>query len=406
LSHLSLPTCLKNEVGFLARIKVLHAITLSELGGAQKVVYHLAAGLPPDRFEVAVACAPGGGLVNWLKDLSGGIQVFEIPELKRNISPVSDLKAFWKLFVLMKAGKFDIVHCHSSKAGFLGRMAAKMAGVPKIYFTVHGWGINDYQSRPVRFIYTWAERLAGSVSTGIVCVSESDLLKGRNLGLAAPGKLSVIYNGLLEPGWREGVLRQELKIRKEDILIGTVARMAPQKDPLFFLEIARRMLTTGGGSVSGGGRVYFVLVGDGPLKLECENFINNQGLKERVFLLGAREDAPELIRDLDIFALFSRWEGLPLTIIEAMLAACPVVARATGGVGELVVHNKTGLLIDELDAGKAERGLRKLICAKDRRVSMGTAGRERAVKLFSLQEMVKNYMDLYCISNTNNPLFS
>ncbi len=105
-----------------------------------------------------------------------------------------------------------------------------------------------------------------------------------------------------------------------------------------------------------------------------------------------------MMRDLDIFALFSRWEGLPLTIIEAMLAARPVVARATGGIGELVEHNKTGLLIDELDAGKAAQELWKLVCARDRRISMGAAGRERAVKLFSLQEMVKNYVDLYCKS--------
>lgn len=382
----------------MARVKVLHVITLSEMGGAQKVVYHLAAGLPQDRFEVAVACAPGGELVSWLKDLPGGIQVFEIPELKRNISPANDLKAFWKLFVLMKAGRFDIVHCHSSKAGFLGRIASKMAGAPKIYFTAHGWGINDYQSRPARFIYTWAERLAGSAGTGIVCVSESDLMKGRSLRLAAPGKLRVIYNGLPQPGWREGVLRRELKIGKEDILVGTVARLAPQKDPLFFLEVARRMLAAGNDNVPGGGRIYFVLMGDGPLKPVCEDFISNKGLEGRVFLPGARENAPELMRDLDIFALFSRWEGLPLTIIEAMLAARPVVARATGGIGELVEHNKTGLLIDELDAGKAAQELWKLVCARDRRISMGAAGREKAVKLFSLQEMVKNYVDLYCKS--------
>jgi len=115
------------------------------------VVYHVAAGLSPEQFEITVACAPGGELVQWLRELPQKVRVIEIPELKRNISPLKDLKAFWKLYTLIKKKGFDIVHCHSTKAGVLGRLAARLVGVPKIFFTVHGWGINKYQSWPVRF---------------------------------------------------------------------------------------------------------------------------------------------------------------------------------------------------------------------------------------------------------------
>lgn len=381
------------EVVFLVRIKVLKIITLSELGGAQKVVYYIAAGLPPEQFEVTVACAPGGELVKWLKSLPQAINVIEIPEFKRNISPWNDLKAFWKLYSLIKKMSFSIVHCHSSKAGILGRLAAWLAGVPKIYFTVHGWGINEYQSWPVRFIYTWAERLAGMVSTKVICVSESDKLKGLGLGLMTEYKLSVIYNGLTEPQKKEGALRKELNI-KEGIIIGSVARLSFQKDPLFFLKIAERMITCLKNEPSKG-CLYFVLIGDGPLRSQCEEFVERKRLNGHVFLLGSREEAAELIQDFDVFILFSKWEGLPLTIIEAMLAGCPVVANEVGGVGELVVHQKTGYLINKLNVSMVEKALLDLIVNREKRLLMGELGRQRALNLFDLEKMIIKYQELY-----------
>jgi len=378
----------------LGQMKVLLVITLSELGGAQRVVYHIAAGLSPEQFEITVACAPGGELVRWLRELPQKVQVIEIPGLKRNISPLNDLKTFWKLYSLMKKKSFDIVHCHSSKAGVLGRLAARLAAVPKIFFTVHGWGINKYQSQPARFFYTWAERLAGAVSTRVICVSESDLLKGRNLRLVAHDKLYVIYNGVTDSQKKGGALRGELNIKKEDIIIGTVARLAQQKDPLFLLELAEWMIKHPKNDLSEV-RIYFVFIGDGPLKAECEKFVIRKGLDERVFLLGAREDAVELVRDFDVFALFSRWEGLPLTIIEAMLAGVPVVATDVGGVDELVVDGETGFLIRGLDPEAAERALLKLLADGELRRRLGEAGRKRAREKFSLEEMVRRYRELY-----------
>ncbi len=378
----------------MARIKVLQVITLSELGGAQKVVYHIAAGLDPQQFDLTIACAPNGELVNWLRNLPHGVQVVEIFNLKRSISPLYDLKAFLKLYSLMKKDTFDIVHCHSSKAGVLGRLAARLAGAQKIFFTVHGWGINEYQNWPVRFFYTWMERLAGALSTKVICVSESDLLKGQSLKLVAEDKLSVIYNGLPEPVKREGFLRKELNIGEKDIVIGTVARLASQKDPLFLLEVAERMINRPGNAPNEG-QLYFVIIGDGPLKSECENFINGKGLKGRVFLLGAREGAAELVRDFDIFVLFSRWEGLPLTIIEAMMAEVPVVANDVGGVGELVMDGETGFLVKGLDIAAAERALARLQADGGLRRRLGQAGRLRARQKFLLGEMLRRYRELY-----------
>jgi glycosyltransferase involved in cell wall biosynthesis len=384
----------KSRGGVLSRIKILYIITLSELGGAQKMVYHIAAGLDPQEFDLTVACAPGGELINWLSNLHQDIKIMEIPELKRNISPFNDLKAFLKLYDLMRKHSYHIVHCHSSKAGILGRLAAWKAGVPKIIFTVHGWGINEYQSWMVRVLYTWVERFTGARSTKVVCVSESDLLKARSLKLVTDDKLIVIYNGLPAPDNREGLLRGELGIDKDDIIVGTVARLASQKDPLFLLLVAARMINNDN-KIKGEGRLCFVLIGDGPLRPECEKFISENNLINNVFLLGTREEAAELVQDFDIFVLFSRWEGLPLTIIEAMLAGRPVVANIVGGIGELVVHQETGLLINKLDVNEAEKALVNLIFDPEKRLSMGYAGRQRARKFFSLDKMVGKYRELY-----------
>lgn len=378
----------------MAKIKVLLVITLSELGGAQKVVYHIAAGLSPEQFEITVACAPMGELISWLKNLPWNIRVIEIPELKRNISPLNDLKAFYKLYLLMKKEDFHIVHCHSSKAGVLGRLAARLAGVPKIFFTAHGWGMNEYQGWPGRFFYILAERLAGVLSTRIICVSQSDLEKGLTLKLATPGRLSVIYNGAPEPQKKKGTLRKELAIKEEDIIIGTVARLAIQKDPLFLINVAERMIASSDNSPDKN-HLYFVIIGDGPLRLRCEEYIKRKGLEGRVFLLGSREEAAELIQDFDIFVLFSRWEGLPLTIIEAMLAGVPVVANMVGGVRELVVNNETGYLINKLDVNEAKKALWDLVSNPEKRFLMGEAGRRRALKLFNVSKMVEKYKELY-----------
>lgn len=368
------------------RVKVLQVITLSELGGAQKVLYHIAAGLEPERFAVTVACAPGGELVRWLEELPHRVEVVEMPALKRNPSPLNDFRAFWQLYRLMRRERYDVVHCHSSKAGILGRLAAYLAGVKKIYFTVHGWGINQYQSRPVRFFYIWAERLAGVVSTKVICVSGKDFEKARSLRLVTAEKLVTVYNGLPAAAGLTGVLRREMGLGGNDILIGTVARLAPPKEVLFFLEMARRMTDRPD--------VFFVIIGDGPLRPDCEAFIRKHKL-ERVFLTGTRADAPALLGDLDVFTLFSRWEGLPLTVIEAMQAGRPVLASAVGGVGELVVHGQTGLLMDALDPAVAERALRELIADPGKRGQMGERGRQRAKELFALQEMIGRYRGLY-----------
>ena len=406
-------------------LKILLLVTLSEMGGAQKMVYHIAAGLDPALFDVTVASAPGGELVHWLRALADSRsesgeagrpvragsgeappaarlrnpRVVEIPEMKRNISPLQDLRALWRLYGLIRRERFDVVHCHSSKAGLLGRLAGWLAGTPRVYFTAHGWGINEYQSWLFRLFFILTERLAGVLSTRVICVSWYDYEKALALKLVRPGKLAVIYNGLPEFGERAvppdvAHLTQNEKLKKElglagtDRLAVTVMRLAPPKEPLLFLEVARRLARFFPD-------LYFAVIGDGPLRAACETFIQENGLSGRAFMTGTREDAVELVAGCEALLHFSRWEGLPLTIIEAMLAGVPVVANRVGGVGELVADGETGLLIDRLDAQAAVRACAVLLGSQALRRQYGEAGRARARRLFSLEEMQLHYRKLY-----------
>jgi len=366
--------------------KMLQIITLSEIGGAQNILYHIVAGLDPALFDITVACAPGGELVGWLGKL-GYVRVIEIPELKRNISPLNDFRALRKLYSLIREEKFDIVHCHSSKAGFLGRLAAWLAGVPRIIFTVHGWGLN--QKWPARVAFIWAEKLAGMISTDVVCVSGADYDRAIKMRLVNPEKLRIIYNGLPEVVPGEG-LRHELVLTPEDFVVGMVARLASPKDPLFFLELASELLRNKDYQ-----HVRFVLVGDGPLKEQCHNFIEKNGMERNVFLLGSRENAAALYWDMDVAVLFSKWEGLPLAVIEAMLAAKPVIASAVGGIGELVKNNENGFLIKPGDMAGAIEALTLLLTDENMRLNMGQASIRIARSNFALTNMQKEYRDLF-----------
>ncbi|MHB8918592.1 MAG: glycosyltransferase family 4 protein [Desulfocucumaceae bacterium] len=379
--------------------KVLLVVTLSEIGGAQKVVYNLAAGLKPEQFEVTVACGPGGELIGWLKGLPG-VKVVELDCLKRNISPLGDTLCLFRLYRLIKSGGYDIVHCHSSKAGILGRLAARMAGVKQIYFTVHGWGIDENQQLLVRWLYTVAERVAGAVSARVVCVSRYDLEKGIRLGLVAKEKLDLIYNGmpdeyagpennLYRPDVRNR-LKKELGLPSDGIVVATVMRLADPKNPLFFLETAERLIKENNDK-----NIFFVIIGDGPLWAQCEEYIYRNSLGGRVFMMGKREDVSLLLSGLDVFTLFSHHEGLPLTVIEAMLAGLPVVASNVGGIKEMVDHGGTGYLVDGFDPGISAEYIKELAGNHALRAKMGEAGRGRALELYGLERMIGEYEKLY-----------
>ena len=369
-------------------VKVLQIITLSEWGGAQQICYDLATKLPNDEFTVEVACAPGGVLVEELE--KSGIKVQRINSLKRDFSPIQDLKCLFQLYSLIRRGKYQIVHCHSTKAGILGRIAAWLARVPRIYFTVHGWGFyNEQEYGWAQRILILAERLCAHLSTKIICVSENDLKQGLARKIARAGKFTLIRNGVaMENLNRTGSLRREINATDEEVVFGMVARLHYPKDPILYLKAAKMVLESNGGC-------HFVLIGDGSLYDECLEFVSKSGLESRVHVLGFRKDARFLYSDFDVFVLSSLFEGLPLTVIEAMFAGLPVVASNVGGIPELVSDGRNGFLT--IPGNPEDLAQKMLLLVEDTtlRKRMGQESRKIAESLFTLDRMIEEYSNLY-----------
>jgi glycosyltransferase involved in cell wall biosynthesis len=366
------------------RKKLLHIITLSEWAGAQNFVYTLTKHQKKD-YTVTVACAPGGILVKKLK--REGINVVPLPNLKRAPHPLYDIITLWNLFWRIKKEKFDIVHTHSTKAGIIGRIAAGLAGVEKIFFTVHGWGFyNQGEYGKFNRILILLEKISARFSTAIICVSKNDLKEGLKNKIAPPDKFIVIHYGTTWDIGKRGKLRKEIDADDKDVVFGMVARLAYQKNPRLFLEAAKILSQRYNNA-------KFVLVGDGPYYTECEDYIRKNTLNN-VFLLGFR-DGKEIFPDFDVFVLSSRFEGLPITIIEALFTKLPVIATKVGGVEEEVEHGENGFLVVDQNARELSKCMEYFIKQPGEIEIMGNRGYLKALNQFTLEKMLKSYDRVY-----------
>lgn len=374
------------------RIKLLIGITLSEMGGAQKVVYDLISSLPKEKYNITLVTYPGGELIQWIEDLSSEkgirVRIIGISQIRREISPFYDIVTLFKLYKIMKTEKYDMAHFHSSKMGILGRLAARMAGVPRIYFTVHGWGINEYQSRWLQRVLGLAEKVAGRWCNLSICVSKYHMNLGLKMGWLKPNKACVLYNGIDMAPITRGRLRQELNIEENIPIIGTIMRLREPKQPVFTIEVFKEILNMGH-------KAKLIIIGDGPMYKDCRVSIDQLELNENVYLLGTRADARELINDIDIMTMFSKWEGLPIAIIEGMLAEKPVISSCVGGIPEIIDNGINGFMIDSFDVHEGAEYISSLLRDEDLMRSMGRAAKQKAVKCFSKDRMVENYDRIY-----------
>jgi glycosyltransferase involved in cell wall biosynthesis len=325
-----------------------------------------------------------------------------VPHLVRAPAPLVDLKAVWWLVRWMRRERFTLVHCHSTKAGLLGRFAARIAGVPVRVFTVHGWPFTGWWHPVFRWATAAAERLAARISTVVICVSEHDRLRALRLGVGPASKIRVVHNGV-DPGrWLPGASEVEHSsiwspgsapragtaprgVRSAGCRVVSVGRLTHQKDPLVLLR-AWQLID---------GPHCLAIVGDGPIKDDLEAEIHRRGLAGRVELLGARDDVPEILGASDLFVMASRWEGLPLAIIEAMMSGLPVVATAVGGVPEEVVDGETGLLVPPGSPEALARAMQRLIDDPQLRERVGAAGRRRALERFTEARMLRETAAVY-----------
>ena len=379
------------------RTTVVHIITKLELGGAQQNTLFTVGHLNRARHNPVLISGAEGILVEEAKRLDG-VQVHCLPELVREIRPLKDMAALVKIRRILKQVKRDangsgvIVHTRSSKAGILGRWAARLAGIRLIIHSVHGFSFNDFQPSLVRAFYIFLERVTAPITKVFITVSEANREEGIKKRIVTRDKVTLIRSGIDIKKFREVsgdrmTRRRNLGVDTDDPVIAMVACFKPQKAPLDFVRVARIVLNEIGNA-------RFFLVGDGTLRPQIEVLIRKLGLENSVNLLGWRKDIPEIMHSIDLLVLTSLWEGLPRVLPQAMASGIPVVATNVDGSPEVVKNGLNGYLLPPGDVTGMARKVIYLLKNPEVARAMGQRGRT-LVEDFDIMKMVNQQEVLY-----------
>lgn len=379
----------------MRKIRVLQLITRLIVGGAQEHAMLTADFLDKNRYEVEVWSGPQTGSEGSLKAefRRRGIKLEFIPELVREINSVKDFLALFKIIRKLKKQPFDIIHTNSSKAGILGRLAAKLAGVPVIVHTVHGWSFHDRMSFAKKKFYITLEKWMERFTDKLITVTDLDIKKGLDAGISKPDKYVTIHSAIEIERYRTPTKNRreiinELGLDPNKITIGTVSRMSQQKAPIDFVNTAKMICERYD-------NVQFLFIGDGPLRQEVENLIMFHHLENKVFIPGIRYDVPNMLAVMDIFILNSLWEGLPRVFPQAMAANLPIIGTKVNGAPEAIENGKNGFLVTP---GKPEEMVEKigiLLNDKNRREEMGKTGYGIVDLAFNVIHMIEQIEKIY-----------
>lgn len=354
-------------------MRVLMLITRGEPGGAQVHVRDLVRGLR-DRVAFFVGVGEDGFLPDALRSLDVPVRVLD--SLQRAIDLTQDRRALQALRGLIREVAPDLVHTHSTKAGLLGRIAARLEGVPAVH-TAHAWSFSDGQPRRRVLTAVPPEAVVGRITTRFIVVSEADREIALRYRVARPDQVRVVHNGVADhPG--------RATPDADPPTITMVARMAAPKDHALLVDALA--------AVERPWRLR--LVGDGPDRPALEARIQARSLGGRIELLGTRSDVPELLADSQIATLVSKQEGFPLVVLEAMRAGLPVVASDVGGIREALTPD-CGTLVARGDQPSLTRALDRLLADPALRAAQGAAGRARYESHFTAARMVARTAAVY-----------
>lgn len=374
------------------KTKVLFVITKSNFGGAQKYVYDIATNLPKDRFEVAVTLGGSGALIQKLHDEH--IRVLPIFSLTRDINTSNDLLAFFEMLSIFRREKPDVVHLNSAKAGGVGALAARLARVPKIIFTAHGWAFNEERSALQRLAIKFLSWITVLLSHKTIAVSEA-VKNNTKKWPFVQRKIIVIKNGTSEPlFYRRGDARARLKalanipVPENAFLIGTIAELHKNKGLSYAIEAFAKLAPQNP-------NLYYFILGGGEEKERLSTLVEQHGLRGHVFLLGFVEDASRFLCAFDMFLLPSITEALGFVLLEAGLASLPVLATRVGGIPEIIKDGTTGILVPPRDPDAIAKSIKSLKDDLTMAKHFGESLNKRVLTEFSLSRARANTMALY-----------
>ena len=367
------------------KIKVALVITRMDRGGAADMVRFLLEGLSRERFEVTLIFGetrfPSAKTAEFLKNYSGDVRV--INNLQRRINPARDIAALAELWALFRRKKFDIVHTHTAKAGFLGRCAARGAKVRGIVHTPHGHNLYGYFGAGMNLFILFLERFASSFTDAIIALTELERNDCLRFKICAKGQCKLIYQGLELEAF--AAIPPD---RREIPLIAFIGRLEKVKGAQYFLEaipfIAKRH-----------SNALFIFAGEGSMRNDLEKRARQLGIETRCSFTGWKEDVVDIFSKINLLVAPSLNEAVGMVLLEAQSAGVPVVATRVGGIPEVVKEGVSGVLVPAADPSALAEAVSALLADPGKRARMAEEGRRWVQGRFKKEAMVRETEELY-----------
>ncbi len=365
--------------------KLLHLQLLPLMSGVQRFSLYLLDGLDKAEYDIWVACKPGGEFVDEIK--ARGFHYLPLPTFRHPIS-LLDVLTFLHLLYLIHKERFDIMHTNSSKPGLLGRLAARMAGVPLILHTAHGVPFQNGQHPLQYLVYSFLEGLGNKLGHQTIYVNNSDRLSCLKLGLIKDNKALSIFNALPpEQSKMLGEFASKRQTATDEFIIGSTIRFSEQKNAINLVTAACKACL----SLQ---KIRFILLGDGEHYELCKAIVKSYKVDNRVLLPGWDSNTLPWLKLFNAFVLYSRWEAMPFSIIEAMSAALPIIGSNIPSIAELV-NDDCGCLVPLDNEERLITSFLALANNPELAIRKGQNALSRINNICSYSQMVSSYARIY-----------
>ena len=370
------------------KLNTCHVITRMIVGGAQENTLLTLRGHLEKGHDAVLVTGPSPGREGeLLKNVD--MPPFEInvfPELVRELSPWNDLKAFFRLRRFFRERKFDVVHTHSSKAGIIGRLAARSAGVPVVVHTVHGQAFHPNEKAWKNRLYIFLERFAAKYCDRIYAVAQAMIDQCVDAKVAPQEKYQVVYSGMDTARFSSCVRSQELRsklgIPDDAKVIATVARLFPLKGYEYVIPAAKKVLAQAENT-------HFLFIGDGPMYDELHAALEQENIADKFHFAGliSPDRVGDHLAQADLLWHLSLREGLPRAVVQALAVGIPAIGFALDGTPEVVINGQTGYVTAPEDVDDVAEKTLKILADSELAAGMGRNGREKVVAQFDWHRM-------------------
>jgi len=373
-------------------VRILHIHTLPVISGSGINTFLTMRGMKGNRYEPVLACAPGGALIDLVQ--RHGMEVKTFPSLVQPLHPLKDFQAILDLTGHLMTKRYQVVHTHNSKAGFIGRLAAKLARVPVIVHTVHGFAFHGQEPPWRRSLFRSLERLASHWCDQMIFISQPLIDWAVSEGIGCTGKMATIYSGIEMERFHPVSVQEKHRLRAKwglhegDAVIGMVSKLWEGKGHAFLLRAFKEIKEEKP-------QAKLVIVGEGYLMESLKTLASRMELSEAVIFTGFLEDVPQIIATFDLAVLPSYFEGMGRVLLEAMAMEKPVVGTRVGGIPDLIEEGLNGYLVSPGNEKELAGAVLKILNDQDLALKMGQAGRKKMTERFSAESMVRSIEEVY-----------